>query len=337
MLNKRLSERPPDDGIAGLQEELILVKMREAEASLSIKEMRQRLAELEQHWTKYVQKRSNDTYGSSKSQENPGDSHPQQSSPSNVPQTARQRLAKLTASLIGVGNSDTNDNDAEYSNCLHFLDALTLRELEDQLMGIRIREADTVAELKEMRQKVMELETQNHVCTNQLKRQDEELKRMREERDSVMQKEKEMVEVVKEERRKAMEAESELKEQSVMQRLKYSEAMQHIADLKQTIAQLELKKAEKWTHAQLRGSSVCDMDDESVGAMGSRHSVASGDALSIGSEDLTALIADMTVRVPDMNEDGSATETEEHRVKKLGVEEDGNDTTDSGLQMSDGL
>lgn len=80
--------------------------------------------------------------------------------------------------------------------------------------------------------------------------------------------------------------------------------------------------------------------------MGSRHSVASGDALSIGSEDLTALIADMTVRVPDMSdnlllvsvdEDGSATETEEHRVKKLGVEEDGNDTTDSGLQMSDGL
>lgn len=45
-------------------------------------------------------------------------------------------------------------------SCLHFLDALTLRELEDQLMGIRIREADTVAELKEMRQKVMELETQ---------------------------------------------------------------------------------------------------------------------------------------------------------------------------------
>uniref|UniRef100_A0A1I7Y8L4 CC2-LZ domain-containing protein n=1 Tax=Steinernema glaseri TaxID=37863 RepID=A0A1I7Y8L4_9BILA len=44
----------------------------------------------------------------------------------------------------------------------------------------RIREADAVAELKEMRQKVMELETQNHVCTNQLKRQDDEVKRLRE-------------------------------------------------------------------------------------------------------------------------------------------------------------
>uniref|UniRef100_A0A158R433 Ecotropic viral integration site 5 protein homolog n=1 Tax=Syphacia muris TaxID=451379 RepID=A0A158R433_9BILA len=357
---QRLSERPPDDGIAGLQEELILVKMREAEASLSIKEMRQRLAELEQQWTRYVQKRGNESgsNGSNKtSTENAAggsekngsadgashlqNSHTQQPSPSSVPQTARQRLAKLTASLIGVGSSDSSDVDAEFN-------ALTMKELEDQLMGIRIREADTVAELKEMRQKVMELETQNHVCTNQLKRQDEELKKMRDERDSVVQKEKEMVEVVKEERRKAMEAESELKEQSVMQRLKYTEAMQHIADLKQTIAQLELRKAEKWTHAQLRGSSVCDMDDESVGAMGSRHSVASGDALSIGSEDLSALIADMTVRVPDMtdglllvssvDDDGSATETEDRRIKRaIGNEEDGNDTTDSGLQMSDGL
>lgn len=50
LANKRLKEHEPAEGIAGLQEELISVKMREAEASLSIKEMRQRLAELEQQW-----------------------------------------------------------------------------------------------------------------------------------------------------------------------------------------------------------------------------------------------------------------------------------------------
>uniref|UniRef100_A0A0K0D5N2 CC171 protein n=1 Tax=Angiostrongylus cantonensis TaxID=6313 RepID=A0A0K0D5N2_ANGCA len=33
-----------------LQEELISVKMREAESNLAVKEMRQRLSELEQHW-----------------------------------------------------------------------------------------------------------------------------------------------------------------------------------------------------------------------------------------------------------------------------------------------
>ncbi|VDM43837.1 unnamed protein product [Toxocara canis] len=261
--NKRLKERPPDDGIAGLQEELISVKMREAEASLSLKEMRQRLAELEQQWTKYVQTRAPEGTTATKSaferttslcNENPSPStnaadnspsptpsqgsvgtqtHQQQPSPplaSSAPQSARQRLAKLTASLIGVASGETVEGGAE-----------SVRELEDQLMGVRIREADTVAELKEMRQKVMELETQNHVCTNQLKRQDEELKRLRDERDAILQKEKEMSEQMRDERRKAIEAESELKEQSVMQRLKYSEAMQHIADLKQAIAQLELK------------------------------------------------------------------------------------------------
>lgn len=35
--NKRLKECPPDGGVAAIQEELIRVKMREAEASLSLK------------------------------------------------------------------------------------------------------------------------------------------------------------------------------------------------------------------------------------------------------------------------------------------------------------
>ncbi|VDN19918.1 unnamed protein product, partial [Gongylonema pulchrum] len=226
---------------------------------------------------------------------------PQQSSAStgsnSAPQSARQRLAKLTASLIGGISADTLDSvtsPTDASGCI------TVKELEDQLMGVRIREADTVAELKEMRQKVMELETQNHVCTNQLKRQDEELKRLREERDQIIQ------------------------------------------------------KAEKWTHSQLRGSSVCDLDDESssVGAIGSH---MSGDAVSINSDELTAIIADLQVRIPELSndeaiqlqkiEEGSAKGTTVSLTSKdrgkgrisgvAPVEEDGNDTTDSGFQLSD--
>ncbi|VDM92794.1 unnamed protein product, partial [Onchocerca ochengi] len=183
LANKRLRERPPDDGIAGLQEELISVKMREAEASLSLKEMRQRLAELEQHWTKYVSSRvlendtsktclerratvsnftlqQNNNTGAGDSQAiipNDKVSQQQQQQPGNsVQQSARQRLAKLTATIIGTINSESTDaNSASDSS-----DCITIKELEDQLMGVRIREADTVAELKEMRQKVMELETQ---------------------------------------------------------------------------------------------------------------------------------------------------------------------------------
>lgn len=59
----------------------------------------------------------------------------------------------------------------------------SIRELEDQLMSLRIREADASVELREMRQKVMELETQSHVSFNQLKRQDDEIKRLRDEKE----------------------------------------------------------------------------------------------------------------------------------------------------------
>lgn len=69
--------------------------------------------------------------------------------------TARSRLAKLTASLMGT-SVDGGDSTGSTENN----NGISIKELEDQLMGIRIREADTVAELKEMRQKVMELETQ---------------------------------------------------------------------------------------------------------------------------------------------------------------------------------
>ncbi|VDK86387.1 unnamed protein product, partial [Litomosoides sigmodontis] len=95
-------------------------------------------------------------------------------------------------------------------------------------------------------------------------------------------------------------------------------------------------KAEKWTHTQLRGSSVCDLDDDSsTGAIGS---YVSGDAASITSDELTALISDMQVRIPEFTDESAVSGTvigasSNDRQKIL--EENGNDTTDSGFQTSD--
>uniref|UniRef100_A0A1I7ZK18 GOLGA2L5 domain-containing protein n=1 Tax=Steinernema glaseri TaxID=37863 RepID=A0A1I7ZK18_9BILA len=215
--------------------------MREAEASLSLKEMRQKLAELEQQWAKYVHVRTfegqnaaahhlqHPTSSESMPEISGAVNGQNPSPPSSAPQTARGRLAKLTATLIGAASVDNADPNAE--------GALSVRELEDQLMGVRIREADAVAELKEMRQKVMELETQNHVCTNQLKRQDDEVKRLREQFEQNQASEKVLSDQLKDEKRKSLEVQSELKEKSMMQRLKYSEAMQTIAELRQQISQ----------------------------------------------------------------------------------------------------
>lgn len=59
-------------------------------------------------------------------------------------------------------------------------------------MTTRIREMETLTELKELRLKVMELETQVQVSTNQLRRQDEEGKKVREELEAALLREKEM-------------------------------------------------------------------------------------------------------------------------------------------------
>lgn len=67
-----------------------------------------------------------------------------------------------------------------------------LQKVEEELMTTRIREMETLTELKELRLKVMELETQVQVSTNQLRRQDEEGKKVREELDAALLREKEM-------------------------------------------------------------------------------------------------------------------------------------------------
>lgn len=47
-----------DNSVAHLQEELIAVKLREAEANLSLKELRQRVTELNMQWQKHLQVRT---------------------------------------------------------------------------------------------------------------------------------------------------------------------------------------------------------------------------------------------------------------------------------------
>ena len=47
-------------------------------------------------------------------------------------------------------------------------------KLEEEVMSSRLKEVEAMAELKELRLKVMDLETQTHVYHNQLKRQGED-------------------------------------------------------------------------------------------------------------------------------------------------------------------
>lgn len=54
---KTLRETTPDNSVAHLQDELIASKLREAEASLSLKDLKQRVQELSTQWQRQLQVR----------------------------------------------------------------------------------------------------------------------------------------------------------------------------------------------------------------------------------------------------------------------------------------
>lgn len=72
-------------------------------------------------------------------------------------------------------------------------------------MTTRIREMETLTELKELRLKVMELETQVQVSTNQLRRQDEEHKKVKEELEEALNREKDLANKAREQQHRWVE------------------------------------------------------------------------------------------------------------------------------------
>lgn len=184
---KTLRESTPDNSVAHLQDELIASKLREAEASLSLKDLKQRVQELSQQWQRHLQVRiplCADVFTMqtitipSFRQEQRNHEHQNQAAAS-ATTTAVDATAAAAKKLMFWDTSGQKS-----SNELH------QKQLEEELMSTRIREMETLTELKELRLKVMELETQVQVSTNQLRRQDEEAKRVRDELETALQREK---------------------------------------------------------------------------------------------------------------------------------------------------
>ncbi|XP_055299462.1 ecotropic viral integration site 5 ortholog isoform X1 [Sitodiplosis mosellana] len=219
---KTLRETTPDNSVAHLQDELIASKLREAEASLSLKDLKQRVQELSTQWQRQLQEQKN---------ENTSDS--------------------TSKKLMFWDNSKSNE----------------LQKVEEELMTTRIREMETLTELKELRLKVMELETQVQVSTNQLRRQDEENKKLREELDSSLAREKEMANKAREQQHRYSDLESRMKDELMNVKIKFTEQSQTVAELKQEISRLETKNSELLAEGELRSNidesdKVRDLQDK---------------------------------------------------------------------------
>lgn len=128
------------------------------------------------------------------------------------------------------------------------------QRLEEELMTTRLREMEALTELKELRLKVMELETQVQVSGNQLKRQDEDKKDLREQLDNADQRERELITKLREQQHKYSDLESKMKDETMMARIRDAEHAQMVAELAQKVSLLEMKNQEMVAEGELRNN-----------------------------------------------------------------------------------
>ncbi|XP_069497904.1 ecotropic viral integration site 5 protein homolog isoform X2 [Ambystoma mexicanum] len=130
----------------------------------------------------------------------------------------------------------------------------TVHELQEELMTIRLREAETQAGLKEMKQRMMEMETQNQINSNHLRRAEQEVSTLLGKVQYLSTQNKGLLGQLSETKRKQAEIECKNKEAVMAVRLREADSMAAVAELQQQIAELEIQKEEGKFQGQLNNS-----------------------------------------------------------------------------------
>ncbi|XP_023365646.1 ecotropic viral integration site 5 protein homolog [Otolemur garnettii] len=129
-----------------------------------------------------------------------------------------------------------------------------VNELQDELMTIRLREAETQAEIREIKQRMMEMETQNQINSNHLRRAEQEVISLQEKVQYLSAQNKGLLTQLSEAKRKQAEIECKNKEEVMAVRLREADSIAAVAELQQHIAELEIQKEEGKLQGQLNKS-----------------------------------------------------------------------------------
>ncbi|XP_024939464.1 ecotropic viral integration site 5 ortholog isoform X4 [Cephus cinctus] len=241
-----------------LQEELVKVRLHEAENDATIRDLKARIQELEQD--KKTLRESTPDNSVAHLQEELIAVKLREAEANLSLKDLRQRVGELSgswqrhlqehrASQPAPAPDSTPKKLLFWENRGH-----EVQKLEEDLMTTRIREMEALTEVKELRLKVMELETQVQVATNQLRRQDEGGQVLREELDDALAREKELIAKMREQQHKYSDLESKMKDETMMARIRDAEHAQQVAELTQRISLLELKNEEMYTEGELRNN-----------------------------------------------------------------------------------
>lgn len=240
-----------------LQQELVKVRLREAENDALIRDLRARIQELEED--KKTLRETTPDNSVAHLQEELIAVKLREAEANLSLKDLRQRVGELSAQWqrhLQEHRVEAAPAPDSTPKKLLFWESRNneTQRLEEELMTTRIREMETLTELKELRLKVMELETQVQVSTNQLRRQDEENKNLREELEAAQNRERDQVNKFREEQHRYADLESKMKDELMMARIRDAEHTQCVAELTQKISILEMKNEEMVAEGELRSN-----------------------------------------------------------------------------------
>ncbi|XP_010870386.2 ecotropic viral integration site 5 protein homolog isoform X3 [Esox lucius] len=253
-LEKKGNPHYTEDSVLQLERELVQVRLKEAESQCALKEMQDKILDIEKRNTSL-----------------PDDT--------NVVRLQEELIAvKLREAEAVTGlkqlRQQVRDLDDHWQRHLarttgRWKDSPrknSVSELQDELMSVRLREAEAQAELRETRQRMMELETQNQIHSNQLRRAEQE-GRVFQERVTLLTAQNKGLHVqLQEIKRKQAEIECKNKEEVMAVRLREADNIAAMAELQQQISELEIQKEEGKVQGQLNNTDssqyIRDLKDQ---------------------------------------------------------------------------
>ncbi|NXC19649.1 EVI5 protein, partial [Corythaeola cristata] len=229
LIQHKCSSRYSEDFVLQLEKELVQARLSEAESHCALKEMQDKVLEMEKR----------------------NSSLPDEENVARLQEELIAVKLREAEALMGLKELRQQVKDLEEHWQRHLARTTgrwkdpprknTVNELQDELMTVRLREAETQAELKETKQRMMEMETQNRINSNHLRRAEQEVTNLQGKVQYLSAQNKGLLAQLNEAKRRQAEIECKSKEEVMAVRLREADRIAAVAELQQHIAELEIQ------------------------------------------------------------------------------------------------
>ncbi|NWY56150.1 EVI5 protein, partial [Chionis minor] len=229
LIQHKCSSRYSEDFVLQLEKELVQARLSEAESHCALKEMQDKVLEMEKR----------------------NSSLPDEENVARLQEELIAVKLREAEALMGLKELRQQVKDLEEHWQRHLARTSgrwkdpprknTVNELQDELMTVRLREAETQAELKETKQRMMEMETQNQINSNHLRRAEQEITNLQGKVQYLSAQNKGLLAQLNEAKRRQAEIECKSKEEVMAVRLREADRIAAVAELQQHIAELEIQ------------------------------------------------------------------------------------------------